>query len=254
VSTPRALVVVAHPDDETFGLGSVIASLVDDGAEVTVCCATRGELGESHIPLAEGQSLADVREAELRAAGELLGVSRFVLLGFVDSGMEGEPAPESLCGAPLDQVVAAVRAVVDEVRPSVVVSTDTVDGHRDHERIGVAMLAAVADRPEVTAYVWSISRPLLEQWFAHLAGVRPDAPHLRDVPVALGRPPEEVTTVLDTRRFLDLRRRAGEAHASQMPPFAGMPPHLEEAFLTADHLVRIQPPWPGGEKETRLSC
>ena len=40
--------MVAHPDDETFGAGSVIASLAAAGVEVVVCCATRGEMGEAH--------------------------------------------------------------------------------------------------------------------------------------------------------------------------------------------------------------
>jgi N-acetyl-1-D-myo-inositol-2-amino-2-deoxy-alpha-D-glucopyranoside deacetylase len=60
------LVVVAHPDDETFDTGSVIARAAADGAEVIVCCATRGELGESRpgsVP--SGCELADVRESEL---------------------------------------------------------------------------------------------------------------------------------------------------------------------------------------------
>ncbi|HEV2071149.1 MAG TPA: PIG-L family deacetylase, partial [Acidimicrobiales bacterium] len=93
----RLLVVVAHPDDETFGCGSLIADAALGGAEVTVCCATRGEAGE----LAAGcdvpsGSLGGWREQELRDAARVLGVSDVVLLDFVDSGVDGEPAPESL--------------------------------------------------------------------------------------------------------------------------------------------------------------
>jgi LmbE family N-acetylglucosaminyl deacetylase len=40
------VVVVAHPDDETFGCGSLIAQASADGARVRVICATRGEAGE----------------------------------------------------------------------------------------------------------------------------------------------------------------------------------------------------------------
>jgi LmbE family N-acetylglucosaminyl deacetylase len=44
--SPRLLVAVAHPDDETFGCGSVLLRAADLGATTFVCCATRGELGE----------------------------------------------------------------------------------------------------------------------------------------------------------------------------------------------------------------
>jgi len=82
----KLLVVVAHPDDETFGLGSVIAHAASHGVEVAVACATRGELGEvapgSGIERAE---LGDVREAELRAAVHELGGSRVEMLGWLDT-------------------------------------------------------------------------------------------------------------------------------------------------------------------------
>ena len=63
------LVVVAHPDDETFGLGSLLAYAAARGVETVVACATRGELGEIAPGCGVAQSeLGAVREAELRAA------------------------------------------------------------------------------------------------------------------------------------------------------------------------------------------
>ena len=78
------------------------------------------------MPLAPGQSLAALREAELREAGRILGVSRHVLLDYRDSGMDGEAAPDSLAGAPVDDVIAVMRAVLDDVRPTVVVTLDPI--------------------------------------------------------------------------------------------------------------------------------
>lgn len=113
----RLLVVVAHPDDETFGCGSVIALARQQGIEVSVCCATRGEAGQPPPWLAAGQSIGAVREGELRAAGDLLGVSRFALLDFADSGMDGVPEPGTLAGSTDAAVVDAVRVVIAEVDP-----------------------------------------------------------------------------------------------------------------------------------------
>lgn len=88
---PRLLVVVAHPDDESFGCGSLIALAAGGGAAVTVCCATRGEAGEPAPGSGvDADALPAVREQELRDAADLLGASEVVLLDFVDSGMAGE--------------------------------------------------------------------------------------------------------------------------------------------------------------------
>ena len=185
-SKPRALVVVAHPDDETFGLGSTIASLVDAGAEVVVCCATRGEEGEAD-GLPDDADLGAVREAELRAAGALLGVSRFVLLGYGDSGMTGELPAGCLAAAPLQQVVDDVRRVVAEVEPDLVVTLDADhgDGHRDHVQIGRATIEACRDRPDLRVYFWVIPREWMRQWFQETAIADPAGGHAAlDIDVA----------------------------------------------------------------------
>ena len=65
-------------------------------------------------------------------------------------------------------------------------------------------------------------------------------------------PDADITTVLDVRAFRDLRERAGAEHRSQRSPMADMPVHLVDAYLSTDLLVRVQPPWPGGEQERTL--
>src|SRR6478609_7653209 len=98
------LVVVAHPDDETFGTGSLIAHEAARGVEVVVCCATRGEAGEAPEWLADDE--------DLRAAAAALGVTRVVVLDCGDSGMAGDMGVDTLAGAPFESVVEAVGRVV----------------------------------------------------------------------------------------------------------------------------------------------
>ena len=83
----RTLVVVAHPDDETFCSG-LVCELVEGGSEVIVLCLTRGEGG----PTAQWtrEELGDVREREMREACELLGIAQVVFLGHVDPVANGE--------------------------------------------------------------------------------------------------------------------------------------------------------------------
>ncbi|MDQ2797950.1 MAG: PIG-L family deacetylase [Actinomycetota bacterium] len=250
---PRLLVVVAHPDDESFGTGSVIAAAVASGAEVTICCATRGEAGEAPASLA-GADLAEVREGELRTAAGILGVHRCVLLRFADSGMSGAPPPGALAAAPSNEVTAALRAVLDDISPDVVVTLDPEhgDGHRDHVAITRAAVAVCHEHPRVRLYAWGLRRPLLARWFTELARLRPDSGHLDLDRAGLGRPDAHITTVIPVAEFRSLREQAIAAHASQTSPYDGMPGDLRDEFLDTDSLVRLQPPWQAGPLETSL--
>ena len=88
---PRSLLAVfAHPDDETFGGGGLLAKYAAEGVRVSPVCATRGEVGEISDPaLATRENLGEVREGELRAACRVLGIEEPIILGYRDSGMAG---------------------------------------------------------------------------------------------------------------------------------------------------------------------
>lgn len=246
----RLLVAVAHPDDETFGTGSVIALAARHGVDVTVCCATRGEAGEADG--IEGD-LGAVREAELRDAGALLGVGSFVLLDFLDSGMTGEPAPGTLAAASHEHVAVELDRVVADVRPDLVLTLDpdAGDGHRDHVAIGRAALTA-GQNAGLPVYAWALPRALLARWFAELKQVRPHSAHLELDRQGLGRPDEQISTVLDVAALQPLREQAIARHASQTSPYDGMPAELRDDFLRTDRLVRLHPAWTGGAVETTL--
>ncbi|MFC6287665.1 PIG-L family deacetylase [Nocardioides sp. GCM10027113] len=230
----RLLVVVAHPDDEAFGCGSVIAHATAHGLRSTVVCATRGELGEP----APGsgltrEELPAVRERELRSACALLGAERVELLGYRDSGVSGAPVPGSLAAADPTELRDRVATIVDEVRPDVVVTLDAGDGHRDHAAVRDATLAAldvVEHRPAAT-YLHCLVRSVMAAFTGD---------------PTLGTPDEDVTALVDVADVLDLRWRAIRAHASQVPPYDAMDEPLQHAFLAVDRLRRVDPPWPGG--------
>ena len=235
----RVLLTVAHPDDETFGCGSVIAHAATNGVEIVVACATRGELGEMTDPAWGDLSptrVGEIREAELRAAATLLGAARVEVLGWLDSGMTGEPAPGSLAAADPRDVERAIAAIIEREQPDVVVTLDASDGHRDHAVVRDATLAAVqrVARPPARVYLFCLPRSLL----ADFAGVP-----------GLGTPDDDITTVVDVRAHLELRWKAIRTHASQLPPYDAMPPALAHAFLATDRLLRVTPEWEGGDVE-----
>jgi N-acetyl-1-D-myo-inositol-2-amino-2-deoxy-alpha-D-glucopyranoside deacetylase len=230
------LVVVAHPDDESFGCGSVLAHAAANGYDTAVLCATRGEAGESRI---DTDDLAAVREAELRTAAGVLGVRTVRVLDYVDSGMSGDLAPGTLAAADPATVTAVVRATIDELRPDIVVTLDASDGHRDHAAIRDATLAAVdtaAHRPAAT-YLWCLARSSMIRWAGHVRDTVADA----YLAVAeLGTPDDEITTRLDVSAHLSRRWAAIRAHASQASPYDDLPPDLQDEFLATDRLRLVR--------------
>ena len=142
------VVVVAHPDDETFGCGSLIAHASASGARVTVVCATRGEAGERTTDAATEQlPLGDVREQELRDAAAVLGVHEIELLGYADSGWDGALDDGALCGVTVDVLAEDLDSRLAQRAPDVVLVLDGDDGHRDHQHIRQAIEVALAHHP-----------------------------------------------------------------------------------------------------------
>jgi len=247
MSTPRRVqAVVAHPDDETFGCGSLLLHAAGHGAVTAVCCATRGEAG------GDGPDLGAVRERELHAAAALLGVGRVDLLRFADSGMSGPAGRDTLVGAPFDRVLEAVQGAVAGFRPYVLITLDASDGHRDHARIRDAAIAAARATRVPRVYLHCLPRSLMRRWVDLMRAERPDVEHLDADVAALGTPDEEITTIIDVGEHLAARERTIAVHASQTSPFNGLPADLRRAFLATDHARRVVPPWTGGAPETSL--
>jgi len=249
----RLLVAVAHPDDETFGCGSLLAHATELGVPSVVACATRGEAG-SPTP---GRGLDDadmaiVREAELRAAADFLGVERVELFDWADSGMEGEAAEGTLVAAPLDDVGDRVASLIDEVRPTVVVTLDASDGHRDHAHMRDAVLLAV-DRSAWNVgrvYLHCLPQQLMRRWVEALNEQQPDSEHLGLGD--LGTPADQITTIVDTTTLLERREQAIALHNSQTSPYEVMPADLRQDFLASEHLQRVRPAWDNGPIETEI--
>ncbi len=138
MSSRRILLSFAHPDDESFGSGGMIARYVADGAEVSLICATNGDVGTVAPERLNGySSIAELRLAELDCASAKLGFKHVYKLGYRDSGMvdsETSLHPDSLWQAPRDQVARRVVEVIRQFRPQVVITFNKYGGygHPDH--------------------------------------------------------------------------------------------------------------------------
>ena len=155
MSQPVILSVLAHPDDESFGMGGTLALYAQRGADVYLVCATRGEVGDVSPELLEGfSSIAELRESELRCAASHLGLKAVYFLGYRDSGMPGSidnQHPDSQVSHSIDEVAAKVVKYIRDLKPDIVLTFDPIGGykHPDHIHIHQATVLAFekADDP-----------------------------------------------------------------------------------------------------------
>lgn len=138
---PRLLAVLAHPDDETFGIGGTLAYYARRGVEVFLICATRGEAGDVSPEFLQGYgSVAERREAELRCAAGKLGLAGVYFLDYRDSGMPGSADnhhPQALINAPLEEVARKIVAVIRRLCPQVIITFDPIGGYRHPDHIAI---------------------------------------------------------------------------------------------------------------------
>ena len=148
MNRPVILSVLAHPDDESFGMGGTLALYAQKGSNVYLICATRGEVGDVDPKLLEGfSSIAELREGELRCAAGHLGLKDVFFLDYRDSGMPGSPDnkhPNAQVAHPVDEVAGKVVKYIRELKPDIVLTFDPIGGYRhpDHIQIHNATVLA----------------------------------------------------------------------------------------------------------------
>jgi LmbE family N-acetylglucosaminyl deacetylase len=146
--TKAILAVLAHPDDESFGLGGTLALYATKGYDTYYVCATRGEVGtvdEEHL---NGfKDTAELRTDELNRAAKVLGLKGVYFLGYRDSGMPGSEDnkhPNAQINHSIDEVAGKVVRYIRELKPDVVLTFDPIGGykHPDHIHIHKATVLA----------------------------------------------------------------------------------------------------------------
>lgn len=140
------LIVLAHPDDEIFH-GGILAHLSERGVRVTLVCATDGEAGHAHPSMGPVEDLGSLRAEELRLSCAQLGIEPPVRLRFHDSARKERQRrddPHALANVDMLDVEAALRGIITDVTPHVIVTFDPHGGyyHPDHVAIQRATTAA----------------------------------------------------------------------------------------------------------------
>jgi LmbE family N-acetylglucosaminyl deacetylase len=133
----KLMVITAHPDDESLGMGGTLAKYASEGVETYVVCATRGQAGRymDGVDHPGAEAMGRIRSDELRGAATELGVREVHFLDYMDADLAQADSVEATA-----KIVAHLR----RVRPQVVLTFDQAGayGHPDH--IAICQLATAA--------------------------------------------------------------------------------------------------------------
>ena len=237
--TLKLMAVLAHPDDESLGVGGILAKYAAEGIETSLVTATRGERGwfgdERENPGLE--TLGHIREAELRAATAALGIHSLDFLNYIDGELDQAHPTE---------VIAKIVGYLRRIKPNVVVTfgPDGSYGHPDHIAISQLTTAAIIEAaspdspyhrdlaPHRVAklYYMEPTRDLLDVYqfvFGNLV-MQIDGIERRGA----GWPNWQITTWIDTMAYWHTVWRAVRCHQTQLPAY-----HLLERLPEEKHQV-----------------
>jgi LmbE family N-acetylglucosaminyl deacetylase len=274
--TKTLLAVLAHPDDESFGLGGTLALYAQRGCDTYLVCATKGEAGSADPEFMQGfSSTAEMREAELRCAAQHLGIKGVYFLGYRDSGMPGMEAnkhPSAQINAPIDEVAGRVVKYIRGLKPDVVLTFDPIGGykHPDHIHIHKATTLAFEKAGDASFHPESglpfkpkaLYYQIFPRWF--LKAMTRIMPLFGKDPRKWGRNGDinlkDLADVdfplhvrLDIRPVAEIKREAGACHASQggAGMRRGLMGFMTKVFGESEDYMQIHPPVNGNHRRKR---
>ena len=213
----KLMAILAHPDDESLGLGGTLAKYSAEGVETYLVCATRGErgrFGDAQVRPAP-EEVGRVREAELRAAARELGVKEVHFLDYQDKDLD-QANPEEAIG----RIVAHLR----RVQPQIVITfaPDGAYGHPDHIAISQFATAATviaADEEYRTSKLYYMTWTP-DKWAAYQEAFRDLKTTVDGVDRRATPWPEwSITTKIDTTAYWRPVWRAVSCHKTQLTIF-----------------------------------
>ena len=252
---PGLLAIFAHPDDESLAMGGTLARYSHAGVEVSLVCATRGEWGSISDPaLATRENLAQVREGELRAACQVLGISQLHFLDCPDSDVNHTDWPEVE-----EKIVRHIR----KLRPDVIVTfgPDGLYGHPDHIAVSTLVTSAFRSAGDASRYAEQLEQGLEQhqasklyyaQFPQNLAAelvaslsVEHDAPQLWGFdPGSFGVPEDLITTGIDVGDAVLKKLQALRCHRTQLEAdnvFSLIDDHTALRLLSTEYFRLVEP-------------
>lgn len=223
----KILAVFAHPDDEAFGPGGTLGKYGNEGAEIHLLCATRGESGEWHEESrtsnqearGEKKELHNIREDELLESAKVLGIGKVEFLDFIDGELRNNI---------YHKLSDRIADKIARFRPDVILTNERlgVSGHLDHIAVSLTTTHAhLRTKIAKKLYYFCIPKkyrdPDLDSYFIYF----PE-----------GYDQKEITTRIDYSEYYGIKKKAMHQHKSQMKDVKRILSRLETQEKT-DHFI-----------------
>jgi len=258
----RLMVVTAHPDDESLGFGGTVARYAAEGVEVSVVVGTRGErgrFGDGSEPHPGVEQLGRIRESEMRAACDVLGVRHVRFLDYVDKDLDQADPGEA---------TARVARYMRELRPQVVLTFDPYGayGHPDHIAISQFASGAIVRAATPESIPGGSDEPHQVQKLYYVAWTNRVWEHYQgvfkamqtkvddEVRQSVAWPEWSVTTTTDAYDHWETVWQAVQCHRSQMAqygPLTKLTPEDHRALWGPQEFYRVFSLVNGGRKRER---
>jgi N-acetylglucosamine malate deacetylase 2 len=219
------LAVFAHPDDETFRCGGMLALLAGRGVQVYVLTATRGEAGScGELQICTAEELAEVREQELICACNVLGIKPPIFLDYSDGKLEEVDE---------EKAVARIKEVIRELHPQILLTwpADGLSDHLDHKAVSrwtSRVFEEMAKDPEAPIALYHLAVPQSVATELNLSKLH-------------AIPDEEVSLTVDVMPVWKQKCTAIRCHRTQADgsPILAAPEEKQRIFFGKEHFRQV---------------
>ena len=212
------MIILAHPDDESFTIGGTLAKYAVEGARITLISATKGELG---ILGTTPEETGIIRHKELLEAAKMLGISDVRFLGYQDG---------DLSSANQQEIIAKLISLLQTEQPQVVITfgADGISGHSDHIAISQFVTKAF-DQSGIKTRLYYISP---SDATLQCCGVPPSTVI-----------PAGIVVGIDIEKYLETKVCAIQCHCSQKHLFLGAPKEEVMRMACHEYFTLVRPPF-----------
>lgn len=191
-----AFVILAHPDDESFGPSGTIA-LLSQTHDIYLFCATKGQAGEDYS-VKDGMNLQDKRTIELQKSSAILGVKKVIFLGYRDTHLDNSIYHEA---------AEKITSYVKRLHPDRIITYEPrgISGHLDH--IAMSM---------ISSYVYIKNEDIRELHYFCLDEFQRGVEQNYYIYLPPGYPDSQISKRVDIASVLNKKIAAIKTHVSQM--------------------------------------
>ena len=256
--------------------GGTLALYAQQGVEVVLVCATRGEVGSLPEEMAGWKGdLASLRENELRCAAGILGINEVIFLDYRDSGMPGSEDnnhPNALVAQTTESVAERIIPYIHQYRPQVMITFDPIGGYKHPDHIAIQRATDIAFQQAGSTndptsayspyqpqklYYHTFPKTLLKYLVRVLSFFGRDPRHYgrnKDIDLLdLTETEYPIHARINFRPVGKLKETASACHHSQLDPVSRSPLRiLSRVFGATETFMRAYPPADESIKETDL--